>query len=627
MRIRAVILTVVVASGLLSACGGSSSKKSGNGSGSFEQAQPVTRQDKILAQTTDEGFLPKDAALQLFALQYGPLPGVSVPKGTNGPATDGNLAIANVFRVWNELTPEQQTKIREYLETPPDFTPGGPGKARRFDPPSAAAYQAAADTALPALERHFGALGIPVRVVASRGTVIVDGQPAFADTLVERGTCRIRAFTRYFSEPTGVSETMIHELFHCYQFVWTSNRLGMANWVIEGTAEWVGATIAAELGAGPDATATGFLQQWYATPHTALFRRSYDAIGFFALAQQSGVDVMGRLRSVVTARTNAGAYGALGRSGTGFGTEWAMTQTDQPRFGSSWFLRGSGIPSVPNASADDAFYRSQAQSLGNGQRDTVTAPAYTTARVVVGLDADLTRFNASATTGGTARLGLTQDKSLSELRDGPYCTARDLNRCRCPEGTPQAGRTFPAITAGPTILVIGGAEHGASLEVVGTSLEDECGVPRPCPVGTWKMNTLPTGLPFTPTSGGTGKVLTIAADGRLVQSFAEYVTMNGEKNGAVFFVEARGQLTGRIAIPADNPRPTGMRVTDVDANGITGIERITFPDGQTMEISGPDFTAVASALADLGRTATINCAAPNTLTVTAGGITETYSPR
>ena len=632
MRIRAVILTVVVASGLLSSCGGSSKSSS---SSSKEPA--LSAQEQVLAQINDEGYLPKDAALQLFALQYGPLPGVTTPKGPPGENADGNLAITNVFRVWSELTAAQQAKVIEYLELPADFTParlgaasispsttaaGGPGRSRRADT-DVAPYRASADAVLPYLANHFGPLGVPLDVQSSTLRVVAsDGSPALADAIVLDGQCRVRVFPRTFAPPSGPSITLAHEIFHCYQQVWNGGVLASSRaWVEEGTAEWVGMTINAEAGGPEDNAIRGNFSVWYRFPDRPLFRRAYDAVAFFTLAQQKGVDVMSRMRAVVTARSNRASFDALGAPlGESFSSDWATTERSEPSWGARWALRGPGVPTV-NRTLPVRY-----EPVRNGATKTISSPAFASAQGTVSLQADITRFESALPSAGYMHTS-TQERSLASLRDEAWCTASDVSRCRCPEGTVQAGREFPAITPGDSVIVVSAATEASSVSVRGTSLEDECGVPRPCPVGTWKMNTLPTGLPFTPTSGGTGKVLTIAADGRLVQSFAEYVTMNGEKNGAVFFVEARGQLTGRIAIPADNPRPTGMRVTDVDANGITGIERITFPDGQTMEISGPDFTAVASALADLGRTATINCAAANALTVTAGGITETYARR
>jgi len=268
-----------------------------------------------------------------------------------------------------------------------------------------------------------------------------------------------------------------------------------------------------------------------------------------------------------------------------------------------------------------------ATPVRNGGRTTLSAVPYATNRVVVSLQADLTRFDAATGIGGVVRLGLAQDRPLSELRDGPYCTARDPSDCVCPPGTAQAGRVFPSITGGPAIVAIGGASSPASLDVVGRSLDDECGTESACPVGTWRMDSRPEGLPFSLTSGGTGIVVTVAPDGSFVQSFDEYVTATGTRGAATFELSARGSITGRIVIPAGTPNPTGLVPQSLNASGLTGSFRFTL-DGSTTVITGPQFTSLVSSLfpADVTLTPEFSCPANRTLTLSGGGVTETYQP-
>ncbi|MFZ4585058.1 MAG: hypothetical protein ACOYNI_07490 [Acidimicrobiia bacterium] len=624
MRATKVLLAALVVGTL--AVGGCNSSKSSKGPSTTAEssfsadAKPTTVQQQLLEQRNADDQLTKDAALQLFALQYGDLPGVTVPSGTPGPNEDGNLAIANVLRYWNDLTDAQRSAIRSALELPATFTPGGPGKARKAEV-DIAPYQRALDAVLPVLERRFGPLGVPINIVASNHRVLArNGAPAFADTLVDGGTCRIRVFPAQFPAPAGLSVTMTHEAFHCFQGVWTGGRYGPADWVTEGTAEYVGAYVTTEAGGSTDATVQGNLVDYYSSPGRSLFRRAYDAFGFWAYVQQSGIDVFARLRSIVTAPSSTAAFAAIGGSGNAFNGEWASTQVDRPGFGNRWVLRGVGVPAVPDSVG--LTYR----PLANGQSSTLNSRPYATARVALNLRADLTRFESSDPSAGFVHMGTTDDRTLDALRGQPYCTAEDSRRCVCPPGTPQAGRTFPQITGGDSVIVVGAGASSGSVTLRATSLEDECGRERACPVGRWKMNTNATGLPFTVTSGGTGKVISITAEGALTQSFAEYAPLNGTQNGATFVVTGSGQITGRIAIPSGVPQPQNMRVTDPDTSGFSGSERITFPDGTVQEISGAEFTSLAGDLAGLGRTATISCSNSNTLLVQAGGITETYQP-
>jgi len=333
-RLLVVVLVIATVTAALSACDESSKQADGpKRSAIFAQLEPTTVQAQLLAQTTDEGYLPKEAALQLFAVQYGPIPGVAIPTGPPGPSVSGTLAARNVLRVFDELSAEQQVAIREALDLGADDVSGGPGRARatgwRFDP-AVEPYQASVDAVLPALARAFGRLDLPVQVTVATerpGSTA----PQVADTTTVGGACRIRVFPARFPAPRGPSNTLIHELFHCYQLAWNGAR--SPDWVLEGTAEWVGATIGAEQGISDDVDAAGNLRNWYTTPRTPLFRRAYDALGFFVLAQQMGVDVRSRLRDVVVAGTSAGAYAAVGMNGPGFGGPWATTQTGQERFG------------------------------------------------------------------------------------------------------------------------------------------------------------------------------------------------------------------------------------------------------------------------------------------------------
>ena len=613
----------------LGACGGNGSSKGdktpSNGITVIDDGAPATKQETILAQTDADGFLTKDAALELFASQYGDLPGVRVPKGPNGPASDGNLAIGSVFRFWDDLTEAQRVRVRELLDEPSDFTPSGRGRSRASD--ASAEYQRTAEALLVALEARLGPLGVPIQLTASDRTFRVDGVPALADTQLVDGVCRIRAYVRHLPPLAPVSETLIHELFHCFQQVWNNGRLfaPAGNWVTEGTAEWVGAVVTAQLGGQADRTATQWLGVWYRTARTELFRRSYDAFGFFQTAQQEGVDVFARMRSIVTAPNAAAAYAAVGVSGERWASNWATTQFNAPTFGDRWYLRGAGIPTIPSEGLARAVY----SPFGNGSVGTIQSTPYATARGSFSLQADLTRFTSSDPTAGVARLGLGEDKPLSELRDGPYCTAQDSQRCVCPAGTRQAGRVFPSIRGGDTIIALGGADQAASVEIVGTSLEDECNRDRTCPVGRWKMNTPATGLPFSLSSGGVGKVLIIEPDGRLTQSFDEFVTARGTQRGFTFVLSATGAITAEITIPPGVEFPTDMRPRNVAAGGITGQFVLTSPEGDQNVITGPDFTAVVSALvtADPSRTATLSCRPDGTLTIDApGGLSEVYSP-
>ena len=77
----------------------------------------------LAAEVEPDGRLALDAALSMFALQYGELPGVPGPSGDPGPSRPGDLAIASVLSRWSELTDAQRAAVREALELDPGWEP------------------------------------------------------------------------------------------------------------------------------------------------------------------------------------------------------------------------------------------------------------------------------------------------------------------------------------------------------------------------------------------------------------------------------------------------------------------------------------------------------------------------
>ena len=60
-------------------------------------------EQRVFDQKRADGTLPRRAALGLFALAYGPIPGTTLPPGPRAPLEDGNPAIRAVFRIWLTL--------------------------------------------------------------------------------------------------------------------------------------------------------------------------------------------------------------------------------------------------------------------------------------------------------------------------------------------------------------------------------------------------------------------------------------------------------------------------------------------------------------------------------------------
>ena len=78
--------------------------------------------------------------------------------------------------------------------------------------------------------------------------------------------------------------TLVHEVAHCYQERYAPEGVGIP-WLAEGSAVWVAADLE-----GRSKATSDYWARYLATPKTALFRRSFSAVGFFASLTCKGVD-------------------------------------------------------------------------------------------------------------------------------------------------------------------------------------------------------------------------------------------------------------------------------------------------------------------------------------------------
>jgi hypothetical protein len=78
--------------------------------------------------------------------------------------------------------------------------------------------------------------------------------------------------------------TLVHEVTHCYQERYAPEGVGIP-WLAEGSAAWVAADLE-----GRSTATSDYWARYVSTPRTALFRRTFSAIGFFASLTCHGVD-------------------------------------------------------------------------------------------------------------------------------------------------------------------------------------------------------------------------------------------------------------------------------------------------------------------------------------------------
>lgn len=624
--------------------------------------EPSDEYEALAAKVDPDGRLMLGAALSMFALQYGPLPEVAVPTGDPGPSRPGDLAVASVLARWSELTPPQQDGVRAALDLEPGWaptggaaapgTPGSPADAPPATDTSAAdkaaedkaakdattgggrsaavrrdalaAYRASLAPLVEVFERHLGPLGATVDIETSSDVIRGPrGEQALAESLlVTSDRCRIRVFPAVFSAPSRPHHTLAHELFHCYQQRWNGGPLRPAlGWVQEGTAEWTAAVATEEAGGPADSDLRNWLAEYYETPSRALFSRTYDAVGWFGYVAERTGPLWDRLPAIVNAGTSTAAYAAAvgAASGPGLTAEWASSQGGRSSMGRRWFVDGPGMPEMNNP-APPGF-----PILRNGAAFPFVADAYATAQGSASLEANLTKFNAIPPTDGYVNIG-GRDRPLAELTGTTWCTDPE-GRCTCPPGTARAGQSFPRLDGTEALLAVGGGTEAGSLTVQGTSLEDECGTQGVCPIGKFQMNALPTGLPYVVESGGTGTIVTVDETGLVTMDFSEFVPMwahDDDDTALRTYIAPSGFVTGRIDVPTGTERLVDEPVRDPDGSGIGGTGR-TELDGQVvLEFTGADMQAVALAGGNFGDTL-MSCLDDDTLTVSGGGIVQTYA--
>lgn len=410
---------------------------------------------------TADGIVPVDLALDLFAGSFGAVEGGD-PEALGPAPGSATLAVFAVLGSWDELTEAQQTGVTDVMNAHLDDTADpaddgdtgavGTGAGTVAHVPGQAllvgAHAAPASITLEDLrswatelqadiELLLGEdLSIPVRVVERR-------RAAGSDTLGEAiavqadawpvdehvDGCRIVMYTRDGDSRTELRATIAHELFHCFQYTAVADSAfpDVPAWVVEGAAEFVAATVApGAAGANWDA--------WLGDPGRSLFRRSYSALGVFAVAQQSGADPWETMLPMMRTGSSRSALELL------FGTDAdvametvARALVREPRFGAGWESVGPDI--TPTRGTTD-------MAVGGGDTLESTFPLqrYATAPATVdvsGAVVDVTILNAQ---GSMALPG----GSTVEVGRGfmaRYCVT---GSCECPDGGTVHGIEIPS---------------------------------------------------------------------------------------------------------------------------------------------------------------------------------------
>jgi hypothetical protein len=439
----------------------------------------LTVWQNIETTASEDGTVPLRTALQAFGYLFGPLPGVPAPEGKPDPAdfrVSGSGPIRWVLSHWDELTDAQRKAFLEKT-IPPDDPPG----LRRAQGDKARAT-AVLNARMGELYQEIGRrLQVAVRAprlhvvdfqkdkapdVRAWTFVLAEGEillSAEYDSVYLNGgpaaTCDIyvppSAWNRSTSSvPADISQTLAHEITHCYQgFLYPNMDLQRhaPKWFVEGAADYVGSVIA---GVAP----APIWQMYLATP-APLFDRSYTAMGYWFHLDHLGRDLWPPFATIWRgALGNNEAYAAVGGDLDDVYDTWASSQLRNGGFGDPWEVHGIDVTGdfPPRATLTAAH--------------PVDAPAFDVRAVKLDPGAADGELIVRLSAGQPIRVHDSESFEEVHVTEGDYCLGA---KCVCPKDTELEGKKFQQVTA-PLWLGVPGGEVGTQAVTDTVSLMDYC---------------------------------------------------------------------------------------------------------------------------------------------------------
>jgi hypothetical protein len=284
---------------------------------------------RVLDRIGDDGTIDRDTALQAFALAFTPPPGVTTPPGSTDPILSGSGALRWVTADLAQLTPAQRRAVQSAVVRPasanaatlPSLT-----EQAQFETLVSEAWAYWSDTFPPSsllhpIDRWSVRLNSGSRFAAEAYSYPVDAQQQVVGPVNDCWIYfnpRVRA-----GSDAQKREAAYHEVFLCFEaqmvpnlagfYAESSSGFGPAAWLIEGGAAY-GMDLAMAALSSPTPYGAEFWTTYFHTPFTPLFKRAYDAIGFFAYLAENRIDVMARMPAAMQAIVGHGGSVAAAES-------------------------------------------------------------------------------------------------------------------------------------------------------------------------------------------------------------------------------------------------------------------------------------------------------------------------
>ncbi len=259
-------------------------------------------------------------------------------------------------------------------------------------------------------------------------------------------------------------EILVHEVFHCFEKEITPRAKYEGAWLSEGLARWADLTLFPKTHLGGP---LGALSDYYDSPQTTVFDRSYDAVGFWAHVQDVTDDLWKRIPAIVfdgaDYKNQKAVNAALkGVSEASFLAEWGSSAFDllagpTPIWRSASPLGARRWPSLhdPTNVADTSSFALKPYSTVGLKLEANAAKP-------------LIEIYFAPAVHGT--FGVSTDYVDTAVTSKLFCSASEPSGCQCPAG--YIG-TVPPTTPLPAEPLLGAAsdELGGSVQITYLSMQ------------------------------------------------------------------------------------------------------------------------------------------------------------
>lgn len=428
-----------------------------------------------------------------FALDVGPLPGVSVRGIKPDHGFDGTVATLDLYAVWSSLTAAQQRAATRLLASPNLATLTSAASTSPFGAQPEAQlmglesdYRALAEQANTEEATESGAPPYPGFVI----NISYDFPLAYAvsDVFYKKGKgpwqqytdgCHITVFQQGFEkvDATTAAALIAHEVWHCFQQRQAGSGAAFVSinkWITEGEATWVMDQLYPANGYTPPIWTI-----YASTPVTVFAARSYDAVGVFGhqgdvAGGQGSVwpDLLPVVSAGIGGQDGAALQRLMGSDSDRFYSAWGASYfEDQTHI--DWHMAGPGDPPKGALVGPGTVF------MGNGDaQETGIRSAYQSQETTINGNADILIVTLASGYGEVHDSAYEVQQTLDT--SAPLSLCMKDTGCKCPDGSPGASlQTIPA--QWPVSVGVNGGDTDLAAYARGDSLARYCQKPDQSP--------------------------------------------------------------------------------------------------------------------------------------------------